>query len=158
MTDAEKELRRLAEGARQVAAYGGDELRWHHFREAAQPAVVIALLDRIEALEADNAAMVAELQALDARRDEAVEWIGVVREELVLAGGEGGDRNVALENLRALVKKQTALTTAAQRASAELRHALRFRDAKGCVDVNLVSRAVVLLEEATTPGRPEKTR
>lgn len=150
MTDTEKRLRELAKAALaeihedvrnerwQVEARGmcvvarGDAARWdvvmrcdhetgrpalEHIA-ASDPHAVLALLDRIKALEADSAAMVADLHAGDA--------------------------------------KQSTLTTAAQRASAELRHALRFRKADGSVDVNLVSRAVVLLEEATTPGRPEK--
>lgn len=57
----------------------------------------------------------------------------------------------------ALLGRIEALERAAMRASAELRHALRYRKPDGCVDTNLVSRAIGLLEEATTPGRPEKT-
>lgn len=53
MTEAEKELRRLAQSAKEAASYGGDEVRWHRFRDAAQPAAVLALLDRIEALETE---------------------------------------------------------------------------------------------------------
>lgn len=146
MTDAEKELRRLARAAAesvgpvwQFVPDGSGDIGWvdsasgksigrgcdgqweasaGQFVAAANPSAVLDLLDRIEALEADSAAMVADLHAGDATH--------------------------------------AALATAAQRASAELRHALRFRKADGSVDVNLVSRAVVLLEEATTPGRPEK--
>lgn len=36
-------------------------------------------------------------------RDEAVEWIGTVRDELVRAGYPAGDRTVALANIRALL-------------------------------------------------------
>ncbi len=121
MTDAEKELKRLALDAqsaiqrRGLVHAGTPEIKV--FTDGARPSAVLALLDRIEALEADSAAMVTDLQAGDA--------------------------------------KQAALTTAAQRASAELRHALRYRKSDGCIDTNLVSRAVVLLEEATTPNRPE---
>lgn len=179
MTDAEKELRDAAQAATQgqwevAESLGYDEVycNWHQigplefrgaapdadgrFIAAANPTAVLALLDRIEALEADNAAMAQELQTMDARRDEAVEWIGVVREELVLAGGEGGDRDVALANLRTLVKKQATLTTAAQRASAELRHTLENLDVNGAVDADTVRHAVAMLEEATRPGSMEK--
>lgn len=163
MTDAEMKLR---ESAQTVLAQDGmrdwGEEFWRAWPEdkaggRQMASSVLALLDRIEALEADNAALVAELEALDARRDEAVEWIGVVREELVLAGGEGGDRDVALGNLRTLVKQRDALTMAAQRVVDELRHALKYPDVGGTVDTDIVRRAVVLLEEATTPGRSEKT-
>lgn len=43
------------------------------------------------------------LDILIAERDAALEWIGVVRDELVAAGGSNGDRDAALKNLRALI-------------------------------------------------------
>mgnify|MGYP000896147093 CR=1 FL=1 len=89
------------------------------FIAAANPAAVLALLARIEALESEGAALVADLQEQDARVE--------------------------------------ALTTAAQRVVGELRHALKYPDVGGTVDTDIVRRAVVLLEEATTPGRPEET-
>lgn len=48
----------------------------------------------------------AEVTGLRERLDSAVEWMGTVRDELVMAGGRGGDRVVALANLRALVKER----------------------------------------------------
>lgn len=149
MTDAEKRLRDLARAALaempeevrdarwQVDARGmcvvarGDADCWDVAmrcdHEAGRPALehiaasdphaVLRLLDRIEALEADNAAMVADLHAGDV--------------------------------------KQAALTTAAQRAAAELRHALSRQGPDGCIDADAASRAVAILEGATTPGRPE---
>lgn len=173
---------------------------------ASDPHVVLALLDRIDALEADSAAMVAELEARDAdavrglalasagpatlrdgRAAFGLTFTGARDAMLRMADamvtffkGEGGvnyvetqvhhpeDGDFILSVQRAAGKtphelrreaegQRDTLTTAAQRAAAELRHALRFRRPDGSVDVNLVSRAVVLLEEATTPGRPEKT-
>lgn len=44
--------------------------------------------------------------------DEAITWIGVVRDELVLAGYPGGDRTVALANLRLLVARAKRLEMA----------------------------------------------
>lgn len=123
MTDAEKELRRLAEAVRRLGRTRGlvhsgfPEV--HDYNNAATPDAVLTLLDRIEALEADSAALVADLLGQDARVE--------------------------------------ALTTAAQRVVGELRHALKYPDVGGTVDTDIVRRAVVLLEEATTPGRPEKT-
>jgi hypothetical protein len=38
-------------------------------------------------------------------RDEAVEWIGVLRDELVMAGFPGGDRTVALETIRSMIQR-----------------------------------------------------
>ena len=94
MTDAEDELRRSAQ---EMKNGGIPSLRLRaKYDIAANPAAVLALLDRIEALE-----------------------------------------------------------RAAQRASAELRHALSYRKPDGCIDTNLVSRAIVELETATTPNRPE---
>lgn len=37
--------------------------------------------------------------------EKAVEWIGCVRDELVLAGFPGGDRDVALESFRSLLQQ-----------------------------------------------------
>lgn len=56
MTDAEKELRRLAQ-----EEASGDGLG--HFREEATPAAVLALLDRIEVLETKLEAMRKHSQA-----------------------------------------------------------------------------------------------
>lgn len=52
------------------------------------------------------------LRETTAERDAAVEWIGCVRDELVMAGGAGGDRVVALANLRALIRERDALRDA----------------------------------------------
>lgn len=45
----------------------------------------------------------ARLAEAEGERDAAVKWIGCVRDELVIAGYAGGDRDVALANLRALI-------------------------------------------------------
>ena len=47
-----------------------------------------------------------EIVEIRAERDEAVEWIGVVRTALIDAGGKSGDRAVALENLRRVIAER----------------------------------------------------
>jgi hypothetical protein len=113
VTDAEKE--RLKEASDEASKFDGKTYGAVIAMELGEG--VIALLDRIEALEADNAAMVSALHVGDAKHE--------------------------------------ALAKAATYASAELRHALSYRKPDGCIDTNLVSRAVVTLETATTPNRPE---
>ncbi len=45
---------------------------------------------------------------LEGERDSAVTWIRVVIEELANAGGKSGDRTVALENLRTLIRERAS--------------------------------------------------
>lgn len=60
----------------------------------------------------------AEIEALRKERDEAVEWIDVVRDEMTIAGWPSGDRNVALGNLRAMIKVYLSELQAEQRVAA----------------------------------------
>lgn len=89
----------------------------------------------------------AELQRkAESERDEAVEWIGVVREELVRAGGAGGDRAVGLANLRAVVAERDAL-----RAQVESARPLAL-SALSAVPFLLGTGSKVLDATATTLG------
>lgn len=63
---------------------------------------------------------------LQANRDEwmrnaqdAADWIGVVRDELVLAGGKRGDRTVALANLRAVIEERDSRISLEEHAAGD---------------------------------------
>lgn len=61
------------------------------------------------------------LQQAERERAEAVQWIGVVREELVCAGGASGDRAVALANLRALIAARDEARAEVERLADDVR-------------------------------------
>lgn len=69
-----------------------------------------------------GAAMLERMRALKEEKDSVVRWIGVVRDELVNAGGKPGDREVALENLRAVLERMRALEDVADRMAALAMH------------------------------------
>lgn len=48
------------------------------------------------------------IEQAESGREAAIEALGVMRDELIAAGGKPGDRVVALENLRALVREREA--------------------------------------------------
>lgn len=63
MTDEEmKRLEELARDAKQVASYGGDRLRWLRFTDAATPAAVLALIERVRKADGQLATIAATLE------------------------------------------------------------------------------------------------
>lgn len=75
--------------------------------KAREKEATIARLERELAEEKAKSDRIFEvLSAKERGLDEATEWIGVVRDELVRAGYVGGDRSVALGNLRTLIQQR----------------------------------------------------
>lgn len=89
----------------------------------------LALRQKLEEAEADYLRRHKEagdwmdraLQA-EAQRDDAIEFVGVMRDEAVIAGFPAGDRTVLLANFRTILAQRAALVKASSTAFAALRH------------------------------------
>lgn len=142
------ELRKKAETAEgadptpppDMDAVSQKEWATSRMEEVATPAVVLALLDRIEALEEEMARggtmshnLMSQVLGHIAAGASDHKTAGMIGAHLV----RQGERIEALESV-------------ARRASAELRHTYGHREQTGRIDPNLVARAIRLLEEATT--------
>lgn len=84
-------LRHIEEQRRDLATYGS---RISQLESSARTNVAEIIRHEID-----------RLDDLQQKHDHAIQWIGVVRDELVQAGYPGGDRDVALANLRSLIFK-----------------------------------------------------
>jgi hypothetical protein len=103
----------------------------------------------IRRLLAHAAAQGRRIATLEKERDEAVEWIGVMRDELVRAGGKGGDRAVALDNLRTLIcDRDEANRLLAECRAAMTRAAEAHAQDTQRLEAELVSAREAALEEA----------
>ena len=71
------------------------------------PAIGGAGCELVEAADAISA-LTKQLEERDRVATEAVEFIGVMRDEMVIAGWPSGDRTVLLANVRALLSRAPA--------------------------------------------------